>query len=283
MFTIVSHFYDIHKDQEFTERYLSLAKEFILLLPFPLVFYTNSEYLQKQVSLLRDVNCTIVMEPFETTQYYPYVEKIKKSQYKIHNLSPVKDTPEYIVTQYNKFYFVEKAITSNFYNTTHFLYCDFGINHIAKNPFDILNLKLNDTQITQMCINPFIEYLPDRESLKNFFQYIYHHTSGGLFSGHMDTMLTYCTLFSECINNIFIENWFQLDEAVMTIVQRENPHLFQFYYGDYDGIITNLFGPVNDLWLINHNLEKAKKYEHAEHIHNIQEFLKIGVQDLPES
>ena len=42
---------------------------------------------------------------------------------------------------------------------------------------------------------------------------------------------------------ILEDGWYQIDEAVMTIVQRENRDLFIFYYGDYEGIIANYFEP----------------------------------------
>lgn len=36
----------------------------------------------------------------------------------------------------------------------------------------------------------------------------------------------------------------------MTIIQRENPDLFEFYYGDYEGIISNYNFPTHNIDLI---------------------------------
>jgi hypothetical protein len=55
------------------------------------------------------------------------------------------------------------------------------------------------------------------------------------------------------------EDWYQIDEAVMTMVQRENYELFDFFYGDYEGIISNYLKPLHSWWLINSNIQKCLK------------------------
>jgi len=45
----------------------------------------------------------------------------------------------------------------------------------------------------------------------------------------------------------------------MTIIQRENHELFDFYYGDYEGIISNYLKPLHSWWLIKLILEKCYK------------------------
>ena len=43
----------------------------------------------------------------------------------------------------------------------------------------------------------------------------------------------------------------------MTIVNRENPELFDLYYGDYSGIVSNYLYPVHDIERV---LFSSKKY-----------------------
>ena len=43
----------------------------------------------------------------------------------------------------------------------------------------------------------------------------------------------------------------------MTIVHKENPELFDLYYGDYIGIISNYLSPINSIELI---LKGSRKY-----------------------
>lgn len=69
--------------------------------------------------------------------------------------------------------------------------------------------------------------------------------------------MTYADLFREKTEQIYSEGWYQLDEAVMTMVQRENPDLFDLYYGDYNGIISNYLSPIHSLDIV---LRCAQKY-----------------------
>ena len=68
--------------------------------------------------------------------------------------------------------------------------------------------------------------------LNIYFENIYHNCAGGLFSGSKENMLKYIELFKQKTEQIYSEDWYQIDEAVMTMVQRENYDLFDFFYGD---------------------------------------------------
>jgi hypothetical protein len=81
--------------------------------------------------------------------------------------------------------------------------------------------------------------------------------AGGLFSGSSANLLKYCNLFKQKTEEIYNDDWYQIDEAVMTIVQRENPGIFELYYGDYQGIISNYTSPIHNMNLI---LRGAQKY-----------------------
>jgi hypothetical protein len=88
------------------------------------------------------------------------------------------------------------------------------------------------------------------------FQCIYHHTAGGLFTGSAPNLLQYAALFKQKTEQIYAEDWYQVDEAVMTMVQRENPDLFTFFYGDYNGIISNYTTPLHSVDIILRSVQK---------------------------
>ena len=75
------------------------------------------------------------------------------------------------------------------------------------------------------------------------------------------------------IDKIYNEGWYQIDEAIMTIVQRENPELFDLYYGDYQGIISNYLEPVNNIDLIMTMINKAYKYNNLTLMFRICKYL----------
>jgi hypothetical protein len=180
-----------------------------------------------------------------------------QQKFTIYNGILTHETPAYIVLNNNKHFFMENAIHKNPFNSTHFIWIDFGINHVALNTEEIHNwiLQVPD-KIKQLCINPYIENVEHKEIFRN----IYHHTAGGLFSGSKENMLKYSRLFKEKTEQIYNQEWYQIDEAVMTIVQRENPDLFDFFYGDYQGIISNYLKPIHNIDLIITSLNKCLNY-----------------------
>ena len=149
---------------------------------------------------------------------------------------------------------METSIRLNPFNSSHFIWMDFGLNHVALNTEKIHDWihKIPD-KIKQLCINPYIENVED----KYMFQNIYHHTAGGLFSGSKENLLSYSDLFQKKTQQIYDEGWYQLDEAVMTIVQKENPKIFDLFYGDYQGIVSNYLYPLHNIDLI---LRSSQKY-----------------------
>ena len=93
--------------------------------------------------------------------------------------------------------------------------------------------------------------------------------AGGLFSGSIENMKKYSELFKNKTDEIYNENWYQVDEAVMTMVHKENQELFELFYGDYKGIVSNYLRPINNLELILNACQKClsnNKIKEAFHI-----------------
>lgn len=279
--TIVTMFYDIRKKEmnhdttnRSSEKYIELSKQFILKLPYNIIFFTDDDHIIKIINEERKFlldKTHIVKQQFENTYYYQHIDTIKSMQnkYIIQNAKLSHETPMYIALNNNKFHFMEYSIKENPFKSSHFIWMDFGINHVALS-VDYINKWINNipNKIRQLCINPYIE---PNVVHKEVFKTIYHHTAGGLFSGSIYNLLIYCKLFKEQVEKMYQESWYQIDEAVMTIVQRENPDLFDLYYGDYASIISNYMFPVHDLYLIVHSLNKCIQFnDHTTLQHLIQ-------------
>ena len=279
--TIVTMFYDIKKretpkfknNREITE-YLDLSKQFILSLPYPLIIFIDEkdnddiyQYIYSQRSNFKEITNIITLN-LEDTYYFKYINNLIDLQKKFNIINGIieHETPLYIILNNNKFDFIENAINKNPFHSTHFIWMDFGINHVAKDTDEIHKWILNiPNKIKQLCINPYIENVNE----KDFFQYIYHHTAGGLFSGSSQNMLTYCELFKNKTEQIYKEDWYQIDEAVMTMVQRENTDLFDFFYGDYQGIISNYNTPLHNIDLILSGSNKCIVNNNSKFAYNI--------------
>jgi hypothetical protein len=238
--------------------YFNLAKNFILKLDYPLIVFTdNKEYIDI-INNERDPfkeKTYVFYQPLEETYFYKDMEQLHELQKKftIRNGNLEHETPLYIILNNNKHCFMEKAIHLNPFNGKHFIWMDFGINHVAKNPERIHDwIHMVPDKIKQLCINPYTE----NTNPKHHFECIYHNMAGGLFSGSSQNLLKYCELFKQKTEQIYSEEWYQIDEAVMTIVQKENPEMFDLFYGDYSGIISNYLDPIHDIGLILRGIQK---------------------------
>jgi hypothetical protein len=211
----------------------------------------------------------ICNKSFEQTYFYKYLDKLieLQSKFKILNGELEHETPHYIILNNNKFDFIDKAIDLNPFNSSHFIWMDFGINHVARNT-EIINEWIYNIpdKIKQLCINPYTE----EDNPKKYFEIIHHNTGGGLFSGSKENLLKYSELFKQKTQEIYNDNWYQIDEAVMTIIQRENPELFNLFYGDYQGIISNYLSPNHNIDLI---LNSSQKYINCNNTRDAYEIL----------
>jgi hypothetical protein len=267
--TIVTMFYNIRKKENGNEsdnrqmnKYMTLAKEFILTLPYPLIIFIDESDNEELVEIINTArihfsNKTLIIPmKLESTYYYQYYDRLHELQknFYIMNGDVKHETPLYIILNNNKFFFIEQAIQQNPFSSSHFVWMDFGINHVSLNSEKIHEwiLKVPD-KIKQLCINPYIENTNEKE----FFSFIYHHTAGGLFTGSAENLLKYADLFKKKVEHIYNDNWYQIDEAIMTMVQRDNPELFSLFYGDYQGIISNYFNPIHNIELILTGIDKA--------------------------
>ena len=283
--TIVSMFYDIReKDKNKTglylnkriQQYCELAKKFILSLPYNLIIFTDNE---EVISVIESQRSSIKNKTYIyklnllNTYFYKDLTRLEElqSEFIILNGNLIKDTPLYIVLTNNKFDFIEKAIELNPFNSSHFIWMDFGINHVAKNT-ELIHEWINfvPDKIKQLCINPYIENIEP----KRYFKKIYHNCAAGLFSGSKENLLKYVELFKQKTEQIYYnEGWYQLEEALMTIIQRENIDLFDFYYGDYEGIISNYLTPVHSFELINKTMQKCLKMNNTIFLYKILIYL----------
>ena len=283
--TIVTSFYNIRalengspKDNRQMDQYLSIAEQFMMTLPYPLMIFIDPDdhILYEFITQKRQkyANHTFIcQERLSDTYFYKDLDRIRElqQQYPIYNGDLKHETPLYVVLNNNKFHFIERAIETNPFQSSHFIWMDLGINHVARNTERIHEwiLRVPD-KIKQLCINPFLEYGENRDIFHN----IYHHMAGGLFSGNAQYLKQYAEAFKAKTAQIYSEGWWQVDEAVMTMVQRENPEWFDLFYGDYIGIISNYLSPIHSLYLIFTGLSKCIQFNKTAFAQNILNYLE---------
>lgn len=283
--TIVTAFYNIRalengspQDNRQMDQYLSIAEQFMMTLPYPLMIFIDPDdhILYEFITEKRQKYASqtfICQERMCNTYFYKDLHRIIELQqtYPIYNGDLKHETPLYVVLNNNKFHFIERAIESNPFESSHFVWMDLGINHVARNTERIHEwiLQVPD-KIKQLCINPYVEHGENYDVFHN----IYHHMAGGLFSGNAEYLKKYAEAFKAKTAQIYSDGWWQVDEAVMTMVQRENPEWFDLFYGDYDGIVSNYLSPMHSVYLIFTGLSKCMQYNKTAFSQNILNYLE---------
>jgi hypothetical protein len=288
MITIVTCLYDIRsrekKEDDAKEEprgvleYLELGKS-MLSVDLPMDFYTDSEEVRDAVMEIRSDKAEktrVVMLPFEETWFYKDVGAVTEAMTRFHiqNLNKKKDTPLYVILNNNKFDLLERTIGENPFGTEYFFWMDCGIQHCAKASTEDW-IEIGKTWPDFVTRHPdHIHHLrihtvtkESSVSWKDYFTFVYHHIAGSCFGGRNEKVLEYVEIFKTIWAEVLAEGWFQLDEAIMTIATERFPEKFRFWYGDYDGLITNFMESRRSLTLVFQTIQRyldARRYEDSE-------------------
>lgn len=274
--TIVTCLYDIRKKEGSTavgnknlDDYLRLGERMLTGAQLPMVVFTDDARIADHVRRVRQRQpqpTEVVWLPFEETLFYADLSVLQRRMggFTIANWNRDKDTPLYVILNNNKFDFMRRAVAANYFQTGFFMWVDMGVQHCADatdeewagvaSTWPSILAQYPD-RIHQLRVHTVLR--PDGVSWKDYFRYIYHHVAGGVFGGRADVVLRYADLFcAQWRRMLDEEGWWQLDEAVMTVVAEENPQMFRFFHGDYDGIIANFATPRKSFFLVRQTMQR---------------------------
>lgn len=290
--TIVTCLYDIRAKEttggegeqpRTLDDYLGLGN-YMLSVKLPMVVYTDNTLVHEHVMSFRksiglEDKTTVVWLPFEETFFYKDVTILteRMKEFCINNWNKKKDTPLYVTLNNNKFDFLTRTIQTNPYNSSFFFWMDYGIQHCAKASDEDWMLvssqwpefiRKETERVHHLRIHTVTK--PHDTPWKEYFKMIYHHIAGSMFGGHVSPLQVYIQYFREEWERIlYEEKWWQLDEAVMTIVVEKYPQHFRLWYGDYDGLITNFIHSKRSWELIFQTGQRHldnRKYDQSEHV-----------------
>lgn len=241
--TLVTQLYDIrskegngsHQNKNI-EQYLDYGQE-LLDLGIPLVIYTDASLEPKIRSRIKkSYHIRIKVIEFEETEFYSYTGVLRslRKEYIISNLNSTKETVYYNIVGCNKMFFLEDAIQSNPFGSNSYVWIDFGVKHVSGSLSSIKRwIYYLDEKVRCMELNPYIEDVQPKE----YFKYIRHNMAGGIISGSVPYLEKFINEFRTTWKEMMNDQWFQLEEAVISVVNRDRPDLFNNYYGEFDHII----------------------------------------------
>jgi hypothetical protein len=244
--TIVSAFFDLGKrensDRRNAEDYLKHGK-YIMELDVPKLIYCDPEYADDIHAMsLFPSKTTIIPVRLEDTYYYKkYFTELttgSKNYKRAYTNNPTKDTPLYSITMWTKFSLLQQSMLKNTYRTSHFAWLDFGITHVSgTNEYNSEAFSCFSDKIKLLILKPWTQELVNSETYFHFHRGL---NGAGYIQGPIKQMYNLCTYFdSECALAISSE-WSPVDEQLLPKICTKYPDLFDFYYGDYSDILSNV-------------------------------------------
>lgn len=219
---IVSAFIDLKRDKNVKslQEYLQYAKSLLNIDQKKIIFLE-----QHVIDQLDDVSDNTIIVPFHKSQLQFNFDKAELPLY----ANKDKDTKEYLQIQLNKTFWIIEA--SKLCDTSHFIWIDFGINHICKNP-DYNNLKKVYNRIRiPGCIAPKENFITIDAPNWSF--------CGGLFGGDIYKIIFFHRLIIETVNKLLLKNKITWEVNIWKLIYDNRPELFDWYYADHNCEMIN--------------------------------------------
>lgn len=215
----------------------------IIFLDSCMLSYLKENYIYDEILQENNRKNTIIYEFHKEDIYlYSYLTDLKNS---IETDNPSKDTLEFMMTMCNKTEWIREAIQKNPFQTSHFIWVDFGIRHVFQCNVTEYIQKLNalqhktyeDTLRIASIWNP--KYIPDTELY--IYKQICWYFAGGVFGGNKEKLLWFADKMKEkCLWMIQEKKTLIWEVNLWYLIYKEYPHMFSLYTCDHnDSIIVN--------------------------------------------
>jgi hypothetical protein len=234
MTTIVSCFITGVNNIKFrdTHKYLELGK-LLIDCDIPKIIFMN----QVLIDSIKDYNReTTILIPFEKEDLFFNGYKNDITNFSVIG-NPDKDTLDYMLLMNNKTEFIQSAIKMNPFHTDHFIWIDFGINHIMNLPREtfmekICNLKNNKYENIRIAsLKSPLLYNDHSDIYKNVEWYF----GGSMFGGSSEKLLLFAEKSREKVKEVIQEKKTLMWEVnIWYLVFLENKELFDIYTCRFD-------------------------------------------------
>lgn len=267
--TIVTGFFDLPK------RGLGLSKsldvyfekaEKLMQVPCPMIIYCDPELVERILNMRSKYNLEsktlCVGCAFEDLEYYIQYFQMATSALRINPLlngNAQKDTPAYFVLNWSKITLLQKSIESNPFSSTHFLWIDFGVCHVAKTSettfTDILSFQFD--KIRCLCMKHVCK--TELQNMQLYYSYRWGKIAGGVFGGSREYLTQLITKYDYKLETLLKQNFAIMDEQIFSLLMHESPEIFDVYYGDYEYVLENFCYIKGNFETIINNIQWCKE------------------------
>ena len=236
MTTIVSGLISIKNTNRSIEKYIEFGKKLCQININKVIFieeYIFNLYFKDELY----PTTTFYITNKENLYLYKYKDELINFD-KLYTDNPTKDTREYMYIQCNKTEWIREAIEKNPYNSTQFIWIDFGIYHMIKD-YEVFSTSIIELK------NKSYENIRISSGVYNNPISIYTHVHwgflGSIFGGNSVKMLQLADLTKEkCIETIKNQKLIMWEINIWFLVFLEHKELFDRYFCNHNqSILTD--------------------------------------------
>lgn len=192
------------------------------------------EYLYEKLKDYENENTKLILFKKEEIYLYQYLEQVPN--FSVNSANPSKDSIDYMFIMCNKTEWLRDAIDKNYFNSTNFLWMDFGIRYICSCSDEeftekISNLKdkiYHNENEPQIRIGTIWD-LNHRYNV-NLYTNIAWYFAGGVFGGDKNILIHFAGLMKQkCLEIIMTKNTIMWEVNIWYLIYLENTKLFNNY------------------------------------------------------
>lgn len=216
------------------EKYIELGKK-LLSQPIPTVcFIENIIFETYFASCLKLFPLTHFIF-FEKEDNYLVSYESQLTHYFVHTDNPKKDTPGYMFVQCHKTEWVKMAILENPFQTTNFIWVDFGIYHMIRDDmaFALYLEKMSRKQYTEIRIASCVDL--SKPCVTDIFNTISWYFAGSVFGGDIQSLLLFADIMRQfCLELIENKKLIMWEVNIWYLIYKNMPSVFDTYKADHN-------------------------------------------------
>ena len=217
--------------------------EFVLNLDVNLVIYCDEEYYDKFQTLRCNLSTKTKVIKYSLNEllFYSYRGKIESNRQTIMSCADPRNSVNYFILTCSKFLLVEKTIQNNYFPSedSYYAWIDFGLGKNGTQQTSWIDEIISTKrQKVSFC---YIDYTPI--NIMNNYQEYYKFgrcgTAGGFFTGARKYLLKVCELLKQQFIDTVEAGYGHAEEQLIPVVYNKHQDLFEFYFGDYNFLLSN--------------------------------------------
>ena len=228
---------------------------------YNMVIFCDPEY-EEKLKAIRPAHLhsrtTWIPISFEDMKMTKYRDKIISNRLTHPYLFDNRNTASYYLLCMSRYDALKRVIEQNPYQSTHFAWINICIERMGPNNLEELPHALS--LFRDKFSTCYIDYIPPHFTVHHadYFKFGRCSMCSGFFTGRGDYMYEFCNRVEEMFTEYLISGYGHADEQLFLAVYFRYPWLFDFYYGDYQTMITNYVSTKEDVdFTINLLIRKA--------------------------